>query len=180
MRSRPPRAAHGAGAPRPSAPRMHSPRIPAALRGALRIACSCAGTRRCCLWSTLRGAARQPCCPAPGCALIVTSRQSFVLGTQRLINLNRLTDADAASLLRMFYAPLTDADAAALRPVCWPATGTAHSRRAPCNGCSENGSTAWLLWGHALLQWQRIACVCLTPKQRNTRQISRPSQRPYF
>jgi len=93
------------------------PEDPAALRGAFRSVAAREARAPCHRQCSRRSAGGTPAAP-PGCALIVTSRQSFVLGTQRLITVNRLADADAASLLRMFYAPLTDADAAALVRLC--------------------------------------------------------------
>lgn len=60
----------------------------------------------------------RPLLPNAGCALIVTSRNSFVIGTRPPHYLGRLPDADAVVLLRQYYGALTDADAASLIRFC--------------------------------------------------------------
>jgi tetratricopeptide (TPR) repeat protein len=59
-----------------------------------------------------------PLIPPAGCALIVTSRHSFMLGKIAPYNVGRLLDAEAIELLREFYPALNDADAAALVKLC--------------------------------------------------------------
>lgn len=60
----------------------------------------------------------RPLIPPAGCALIVTSRNSIMLGTTRPHDVGRLPDAEAAALLREFHAALTDAEAANLVRLC--------------------------------------------------------------
>ncbi len=59
-----------------------------------------------------------PLIPPTGCALIVTSRHSFMLGKTAPYNVGKLPDAEAALLLREFYPVLGDVDAAALVKLC--------------------------------------------------------------
>ncbi len=59
-----------------------------------------------------------PLIPPAGCALIVTSRHSFMLGKTAPYNVGKLLDAEAVELLREFYPALNDADAAALVKLC--------------------------------------------------------------
>ena len=59
-----------------------------------------------------------PLIPPAGCALIVTSRHSFMLGKTAPYNVGKLPDAEAVELLREFYPALSDADAAALVKLC--------------------------------------------------------------
>ena len=59
-----------------------------------------------------------PLIPPAGCALIITSRQSFMLGTTRPHDVGRLPDADAFDLLREYHPALGDADAAELARLC--------------------------------------------------------------
>jgi tetratricopeptide (TPR) repeat protein len=60
----------------------------------------------------------KPLIPPEGCALIVTARQSIILGTTKPHHVGRLPDEEAIVLLREFYAELTDADAAVLVELC--------------------------------------------------------------
>ncbi len=60
----------------------------------------------------------RPLIPPAGCAFLVTSRQSILLGTVRPHDVGRLPDAEAAALLREFHPALTDAHAAALVKLC--------------------------------------------------------------
>lgn len=59
-----------------------------------------------------------PLLPPPGCALIVTSRNGFMLGTCALQCLDRLSDTDALALIRAYVPALTDADATAVVRSC--------------------------------------------------------------
>ncbi|MEO6741464.1 MAG: SMEK domain-containing protein, partial [Chthoniobacteraceae bacterium] len=59
-----------------------------------------------------------PLIPPAGCALIVTSRQSFMLGKAAPHHVGRLPDAEAVALLREFHPALGDADAASLVTLC--------------------------------------------------------------
>jgi tetratricopeptide (TPR) repeat protein len=60
----------------------------------------------------------RPLIPPAGCAFIVTSRLSILLGTVRPHDVGRLPDTEAAALLREFHPDLTDAHAAALVKLC--------------------------------------------------------------
>ena len=60
----------------------------------------------------------RPLIPPAGCAFIVTSRQSILLGTVRPHDVGRLPDDEAADLLREFHPALTDAHATALVRLC--------------------------------------------------------------
>jgi tetratricopeptide (TPR) repeat protein len=60
----------------------------------------------------------RPLIPPPGCALIVTSRQSFAIGHVAPLRLGQLPRPEAIALLRTFHPPLTDADADALAKRC--------------------------------------------------------------
>lgn len=71
------------------------------------------GKRALILLDNARDAAQaKPLIPPAGCALIVTSRQAFMLGTVKPHDVGRLPDADASALLREYHAALTDAEAA--------------------------------------------------------------------
>ncbi len=59
-----------------------------------------------------------PLIPPAGCALIVTSRQNFMLGKRAAHTVGRLPDDQATALLREFHPALTDADAAELVRLC--------------------------------------------------------------
>ncbi|MCX7049002.1 MAG: tetratricopeptide repeat protein [Candidatus Sumerlaeota bacterium] len=59
-----------------------------------------------------------PLTPPAGSALIVTSRQSFMLGTNAPHNVGRLPDDQAAALLREYHSALTSAEAAELVRLC--------------------------------------------------------------
>jgi tetratricopeptide (TPR) repeat protein len=60
----------------------------------------------------------KPLIPPAGCALIVTSRHSFMLGTVKPHDVGRLPDDEANALLREFAPDLTEAEAATLVPLC--------------------------------------------------------------
>jgi tetratricopeptide (TPR) repeat protein len=68
--------------------------------------------------NALDAAQAKPLIPPAGCALIVTSRHSFMLGTVKPHDVGRLPDAEAVALLREFAPDLTEAEAAALVPLC--------------------------------------------------------------
>jgi tetratricopeptide (TPR) repeat protein len=59
-----------------------------------------------------------PLIPPAGCALIVTSRQSFVLGTTKPHNVGKLPDEEAVALLREYHGSLGDIEAAELVRLC--------------------------------------------------------------
>jgi tetratricopeptide (TPR) repeat protein len=60
----------------------------------------------------------KPLIPPAGCALIVTTRQSILLGTRKPHDVGRLPAADAAKLLREYHPALTDAHATELHRLC--------------------------------------------------------------
>jgi hypothetical protein len=60
----------------------------------------------------------KPLIPPTGCGLIVTSRRSIGLGTNKPFNVGKLPEAEAILLLREFYANLSDTDAVALATLC--------------------------------------------------------------
>ena len=60
----------------------------------------------------------RPLIPPAGCALIVTSRNNFMLGNRPAYSVDKLPDPEATALLRELYAGLADADAAALVKLC--------------------------------------------------------------
>jgi tetratricopeptide (TPR) repeat protein len=68
--------------------------------------------------NALDAAQAKPLIPPAGCALIVTSRHSFMLGTVKPHDIGRLPDAEAIALLREFAPDLTEDEAAALVPLC--------------------------------------------------------------
>lgn len=77
------------------------------------------GKRVLILLDNARDAAQaRPLIPPAGCALIVTSRHTFMLGTVKPHDVGRLPDGEAVALLREFHPALTDADAAALVKLC--------------------------------------------------------------
>ena len=59
-----------------------------------------------------------PLIPPAGCALIVTSRHSFMLGKTAPHDVGRLPAAEAVALLREYHGALGDAEAAALVKLC--------------------------------------------------------------
>ncbi|MFL6520398.1 MAG: alpha/beta fold hydrolase [Chthoniobacterales bacterium] len=59
-----------------------------------------------------------PLIPPSGNGLIVTSRQSFMLGVTKPHNVDRLPDDEAVALLREYHRGLADTDAAALVSLC--------------------------------------------------------------
>ncbi len=59
-----------------------------------------------------------PLIPPAGCALIVTSRRSFLLGNTPSHPVDSLPDDEAIALLRTFHPALTDPDAAKLARLC--------------------------------------------------------------
>jgi len=60
----------------------------------------------------------KPLIPPAGCALIVTSRHTFMLGTVSPHDVGRLLDAEAVALVRKFHASITEADAGTLVKLC--------------------------------------------------------------
>ncbi len=77
------------------------------------------GKRVLVLVDNVRDAAQvRPLIPPDGCALIVTSRQSFMLGTVKPHAVGKLPDTEAVDLLREYYLALTDDEATALVKLC--------------------------------------------------------------
>ena len=77
------------------------------------------GKRALILLDNARDAAQaRPLIPPAGCALIVTSRHTFMLGTVKPHDVGRLPDDEAVALLREIAPDLTEAEAAALVPLC--------------------------------------------------------------
>lgn len=71
------------------------------------------------LLDNARNAAQaEPLIPPAGCGLIVTSRQTFMLGTTAPYAVDRLPDDEAVKLLRKYHNALSDAEAAALVKLC--------------------------------------------------------------
>lgn len=60
----------------------------------------------------------KPLIPPAGCALIVTSRHTFMLGTVAPHDVGRLPDPEAFTLVRKFHASITDAEAGTLVKLC--------------------------------------------------------------
>lgn len=60
----------------------------------------------------------KPLTPPAGCAFIVTSRNSILLGSRAPLLVDRLPDDESAALLRTFVPGLSDADASTLARLC--------------------------------------------------------------
>jgi len=102
---------------RPSAAGARLPEDPSALRGLY--ADTLKGKRVLLLLDNAHSAEQaNPLIPAQGSALIVTSRTAFMLRSVSPVTVGVLPHADAVALLRQFYAPLSDADAAELVRLC--------------------------------------------------------------
>lgn len=68
--------------------------------------------------NALNTAQAAPLIPPAGCGLIVTSRQTILLGTVKPHSVGMLPDSEAATLLREYHSALTDAETAALVRRC--------------------------------------------------------------